>query len=325
MRVVISMLGLGEIGVQVLRYLQREKERIEKENSIEIVPGGILVRDTGKKRAVDVSGFVLSDDSMEVLQGADIVFECMGGSGTKDTRNLVLYAIRHGKTVIMSSKKCLAMYGREITEAAVKNRVSLYYDATVGGGIPISTILQNMGKCETIMKIHGICNATSNFVLSGMTDWCLSYEESLKEAQRLGYAENNPEEDVDGYDALYKAVILAGFGMKYWTDCREIMPHSIREIGEKDIEEAKKENQVIKPVFQVEKRGEQVFFEVGPKTVRRESILSAVKGCNNIIIIEGSESGERMFMGQGAGAKPTASAMFDDFMKAMENRIPFSD
>lgn len=314
-RIRLSFLGLGVVGSQLMEYIRDTLDGT--------VFGGagisvhkVFVRDVTKKRWIDTSDLTLTSNPYDAIRDADIVVECMGGSGTELTRDLLLAAVREHKSVIVSSKKCLALYGRELVHAAEECGTSLCYDATVGGGIPISAVLASMGKCETTTRIYGICNATSNLILSEMSGGA-GYEAALRRAQALGYAENDPSEDVDGLDALYKAVILMGFGMGHWADCGSIKPLSIRNLTAADLRKAGKEAYVIKPVFSVERQGEEFSCFIGPRPVPTDSILAPVKGNNNIIVIRGSESGDRAFYGQGAGAKPTASAMFDDLIRTL--------
>jgi homoserine dehydrogenase len=316
-RIRLSFLGLGVVGSQLMEYVRGNLEKTGF-GGAEILIDKVYVRDLSKKRGIDTSGLRLTCDPCEAIREADIVVECMGGGGAALTRELVLTAVRDRKPVIMSSKKCLALYGRELVQAVQESGTRLCYDATVGGGIPVSTVLASMGKCETTTRIYGICNATSNFILGQMQGGG-SYGSALRRAQELGYAENDPSEDVDGLDALYKAVILMGFGMGHWAACGSIVPASIRTLTDSNFREAEKTARIIKPVFSIERRGKDFSCFVGPRPVPMDSILAPVKDNNNIIVIHGSESGDRAFYGQGAGAKPTASAMFDDLIRTLRD------
>ena len=311
-QVVVSILGLGTVGAQAYQYIVTNQENMKKELQVDVKIGKIFVKNLNKQRAVEVSQEFLTNEPYEALEVADVVLECIGGNGAEMTRELVLWALEHGKSVVMSSKKCLARYGQEITQAANKNQALLRYDATVGGGIPISSALRTMAKCEQITKIYGICNATSNYILDEMAVGQISYEEALQQAQKLGIAENDPTDDVDGYDSLYKAVILCGFGMNQWIDPSSIQPGSIRNMSAQEIDEARKNQSVIKLRFSVSKEAGEVKCEVEPVRVKESDRLARVSGMENIIVVQSSESGERSFQGLGAGAKATASAMFDD-------------
>jgi homoserine dehydrogenase len=265
-----------------------------------------------------LANLCLTDDPYDAIKDADIVVECLGGNGVELTRELVLKTIKSHQAVIMSSKKCLAFYGPEIMRTVKQYHGIFHYDATVGGGIPISSVFETMGRCETIEKIYGICNGTSNYILDKMEQKGISYEHALNKAIKKGYAENNPSEDVEGYDSLYKAVIMMGFGMNYWIDSKTIIPRTITSLTPRDFVVAEKTHNVIKPVFILEKTVDSVTCDIGPMLLPKDSLLATVKENNNIIVIYGSESRERAFYGQGAGQKPTASAMFDDLNKTIK-------
>lgn len=312
----ISLLGLGVVGSQLIRYIQNNLAKVNSAYDMQLSIGSIYVRNLRKQRHLDISGLNLTDDPYMAIRHADIVIDCMGGNGADLTRELVLSSISEHKAIIMSSKKCLAQYGQEIEQAVQANKTIFHYDATVGGGIPISSVLACMGKCEQFTRIYGICNATSNFILGEMRHYC-NYQAALKKAIDLGFAENNPEEDVDGFDALYKSVIIMGFGMGHWIDCDSIRPVSIRLVTEEDLRDANQQMCLIKPVFSIEHCENNYSCYVGPKFVSKDSIMANVRGNNNIIVIDGSESGERAFFGQGAGGRPTASAMYDDLIKTV--------
>ncbi|HKM00061.1 MAG TPA: homoserine dehydrogenase [Mobilitalea sp.] len=317
----IAFLGLGVVGSQLLEYILNNKSSILESHNIQINIGKIFVRDTKKQRSIDLSTLSLTNRPYEALENADIVIECLGGNGVELTRELVLSAIQMKKSVIMSSKKCLALYGQEIMAEVERNDTLFCYDGSVGGGIPISRVLNSIAKGEQINRIYGICNATSNYILGEMGENKVSFDTALKNARQKGYAENDVDEDVDGYDTLYKTVILTAFGLKQWVEPTKIIPKSIRNISVEDLDFAESRGTVIKSIFSIEDSLNGLSFHVGPVEVKKDSLLAAVKGNNNIIIIESSESGERAFYGQGAGARPTASAMLDDLFFILEKQL----
>lgn len=310
----VALLGLGTVGTQLLIYIKKNRRYVQERYNMNISLQPVFVRDLQKKRAVDLSGLTLTNDPVKSIKEADIVIDCMGGNSLELTRELILSSLRDQRSVILSSKKCLAYYGQEFTRVAKQSGADLLYDATVGGCIPIHSALEYMGRCEQIKRISGICNATSNYILEKMAK-NVSYDDALKCAMADGLAENDPTEDVDGWDAVYKSVILAGFGMGEWVDPQSIKPESIREISEADLRRASDKDQVIKPLFAVERQDREIVFRVGPRPVFKDSILATVSANHNIFIFDNSESGERSFIGQGAGARPTASAMFDDLIR----------
>ncbi len=314
----ISFLGLGTIGAKLMDYITENISTISDIYGIDIIINKVFVRDITKKRSIDISKLCLTTNPYEAIENADIVIECLGGNGVELTRELILSAIQEKKAIIMSSKKCLALYGKEIITAVNHHHAIFHYDATVGGSIPISSVFETMGKCEKIKKIYGICNGTSNYILNEMSEHNLDYLDALQKAIEKGYAENNPKEDVDGYDSLFKSIIMIGFGMNQWINSDLIKPISISTITNNYITKAKLNDYLIKPIFCIEQTKKGITVFIGPKEVHKDTLLATVKENNNIIIIQTSESQERAFYGQGAGAKPSASAMFDDFIKAIK-------
>lgn len=321
----ISFLGLGTIGAKLMDYITNNTPTITNTYGVDILIDKVFVRDITKKRPIDISKLYLTTDPYEAIENADIVIECLGGNGLELTRELIISAIQGKKAIIMSSKKCLAIYGKEIISTVQSNHTIFHYDATVGGSIPISSVFETMGKCEEIKKIYGICNGTSNYILNEMNEHNLCYLDALQEAIEKGYAENDPSEDLDGYDALYKSIIMMGFGMNRWIKPDQFKPISISTITNSFIMKAKQNNYLLKPIFCIEQTDKEISLYVGPKEVQKDTLLATVKENNNIIVINTSESRERAFYGQGAGAKPSACAMYDDLIKTIKDITLFKE
>ena len=315
----IGVLGLGTIGAELVYIIQSNAKRVEDEYGIRLSIKKVFVRDLTKKRNVDVTGLTLTNRIEDILEDEEIsvIAECIGGNGSGQTLDYVKQALQKGKTVIMSSKKTLALYGPELLWMAKENQVMIQYDATVGGGIPIAKILENCFYGERVKKVSGIVNATSNFICSKMLEEKQDYHTALAQAQACGYAENDPSDDVDGYDALYKAVILSMFCFEKYFDPRKVMPKSIRVIGLFDMQVASELGYSIKPIFSIEDQGESLQYHVGPGLVKADSILGKINDNHNIIIVNGELTRHLAFFGQGAGKEPTASAMFDDILNAL--------
>lgn len=311
----IGFLGLGVVGAELVSIIRTNRERIRSKYAIDMELGKIYVRDPGKKRSIDTSDLHLTTNACEVVDDADtdIVCECVGGAGTEGTREYVVRAVKNRKSVILSSKKVLALYGMEILELARSYEVTVKFDATVGGGIPVAKIIKECFKGEEIKKVVGILNATSNFIYTKMEKEGLSFEAALKSAQELGYAENDPTEDIEGFDALYKAIILVMFSMKKWVDIRRVKTTPFSRISVRDMKYANELGYQVKPLVIAENR-ERLVYRIGPCLIRDSHIAANTFNNNNMIVFEGSNSGVLGFYGQGAGSKPTASAMFDDLV-----------
>ncbi|MBQ7058194.1 MAG: homoserine dehydrogenase [Firmicutes bacterium] len=322
----IGILGLGTIGGELVQIILKNQPRIREFYGIDLQIRGIFVRDVTKKRAIDTTGLPLTDNAESIIEDENVqlIMECMGGSGTEHTYPLIKRAIELKKNVVMSSKKVLALHGQELLELSRKNKSVLCYDATVGGGIPIEKVVENSFYYQEIRKIYGILNGTSNFICSNMFLKHKSFKQALKEAQKLGYAENDPSDDIDSYDALYKAEILALMCMERIFDLNAVKPRTIRGISNFDFEMLEEEGYTIKPLVSLEIKGEDLYYIIGPAVVSIEdNVVSGVDANNNIIAVIGSKSGELSFSGQGAGKSPTASVMFDDLLNTLLYRNNF--
>jgi len=322
----LGFLGLGVVGTRLLTMILENQGDILKNYGIRFEIGAILVRDINKMRKIEVEGFKLTVDENDILKDdtINICIECMGGSGSERTKEIVLQALNKKKHIIMSSKKCLAKYSTEIFEAAERNQCQIRFEATVGGGIPICSTLRSMAKGEEIVGIYGILNATSNYILSVINEENISYEEAVHKAKEKGYAENDSSEDVDGWDAAYKLGILMNIGMGVCCDFNQLEPESIHTVQPSDIMEAKKKDEIVKQIAYAKKNENgYLTYYIGPCKIKKDSFFASVKGNNNMIFTEGKSSGIRAFYGQGAGAGPTASVMFDDLIDILQNNYRY--
>jgi homoserine dehydrogenase len=320
----VGILGLGVIGSELVLQILNNRSRIEKETGISLEIGKIYVRTLTKTRTLDTTKLPLTTDVNDVINNPDIdiICECMGGNGYELTRGYILEAINNDKHLVMSSKKAFAKYAALLIKAADSHNVHLHYDACVGGGIPIAKVLANAFKGDHILNIMGIFNATSNYIYSKMFSHNLSFQEALKEAQDNGYAENDPSDDVDGYDSLYKLIILVMFGMKQIIDPSLLRPDSFRNIDMKDMQYANELGYRIKPLALLKRVNGTFEYKIGQCLIPSEHVIANTFNNFNSILIEGEHCGELIFYGQGAGAKPTATAMFDDLMNILANPEP---
>ncbi len=323
-RVRIALLGLGTVGTQLLLMLGRNEDGLRERYGVRVEVSKVLVRDKNKSRRVLLKDIELTTEAEEIFldDRIDIVVDCMGGNGAEMTRDIILKSLQVGKSVVMSSKKCLATYGREILRMADRHQCGFRYDACVGGCIPISSILRTMSRGEELLSIYGILNASSNYILSKMREG-LSYEEALRQARELGLTEEDPTDDVDGYDTLYKLIILTGFGMGVWFDPKDLTAIPLASVTKEAILEAEQNHSVIKAIGKITRNREGLSYYIGPSLEKKDSLLAGVGENYNMIIVETELSGIRAFYGQGAGAEPTASAMYDDIVSLliMENKL----
>ena len=315
----VGLLGCGNVGGALARILVDDAAGIEERTGLRLDVTRIAVRDPKKERGVAVPADRFTDDAFAVANDpdVDVIVEIIGG--IEPARSLILDALKAGKPVITGNKEVIATAGAELFEVAQAAGRDLLFEAAVAGGIPLIRPLRESLAGEPITRVMGIVNGTTNYILTRMTDDGASYEDALAEAQRLGYAEPNPFNDVEGVDAASKAAIIASiaFGVRIVAD--DVYREGISDITETDILFAKKLGYVIKLLAIVEKFGDEVGVRVHPTMVPATHALASVRDAFNAVFIEGEAVGELMLYGRGAGGGPTASALLGDLLDAAHN------
>lgn len=309
----IAILGFGTVGKGLVEIIEGNKEK----RNIEI--SSILVRDKDKYKSSKYIDIITENIDDVFKENIDILVELMGG--LHPSYEYVKRALNNKINVVTANKDLLAEYGDKLVKIAKENNVSLRFEASVGGGIPVLKPLTESLEGNSIESMYAILNGTTNFILSKMYSEGLSYDEVLKEAQRLGFAEANPESDVEGYDAARKLSILSTLAYNrrvYWKD---FYLEGISKIDMKDMDYAKKIGCKIKLVGQSNKKNEKVSGFVRPVLVGNDSILSQIDNEYNIVVLNGDSVGELSFVGKGAGKQPTGSAVYSDIIDIFENRI----
>ena len=316
----IGLLGLGTVGTGVVNIINSPKGRHPLVSSINIAR--IAVKDLNRPRSIKVDSSILTEDPFEIVNDPKIklIVEAIGG--IEPARSLILSAIKSGKSVVTANKAVIARYGKEISDAANAAGVYVLIEAAVGGGIPIIEPLKQSLGGNRINKVTGIINGTTNYILSQMTKEGANYNDVLKEAQSLGYAEANPSADVDGHDAADKIAILSGLAFGGPINRESIPTKGISNLQSIDINYAHQLGYEIKLLAIAQHLHDNstvngsipLALRVEPTLVPNEHPLSVVNGVNNAILIEGEPIGEVMFYGPGAGAGPTASAVVADIL-----------
>lgn len=311
----IGLLGLGTVGSGVWEILKNNAAAIEERSGIKFQIKKILVHDLKKKRSVDVPASLLTIQPNDILEDPeiDIVVELLGG--ILPTQNYILKAIESGKEIVTANKALLAEKAEEIFQKAYEKSVSVGFEASVAGGIPIIQSIREGFVGNQIEEMYGIINGTCNYILSEMTSRKADFHSILKEAQEAGYAEANPDFDVKGIDAAQKLSLLTwlAFG---------VLPHQgvyvegIEKITPLDIEYAQKLGYVIKLLGITRKQEEGIEARVHPTMVPQDHPLARVNGVFNAVFLKGDAVGEAMFLGRGAGMMPTASAVVSDIIRA---------
>ncbi|PKM50119.1 MAG: homoserine dehydrogenase [Firmicutes bacterium HGW-Firmicutes-7] len=313
----IAVLGYGTVGSGVVEVLSKNQESINKKAGEEIHLKYVLdLREFPGSPIEDILTHdfeqILNDDEVKVIA------EVMGG--IEPAYTFVKSALVKGKSVVTSNKELVAKHGAELLEIAKDKNINFMFEASVGGGIPIIRPLNQSLTADEIYEITGILNGTTNFILSKMmSEEGLSFDTVLKEAQDKGYAERNPEADVEGHDACRKIAILASLAFGMHVDYEDIYTEGITNISDKDMAYAKKLGLDIKLLATCKKIDDKVYAMVAPMLIDNEHPLSHVHGVFNAILVKGNVIGEVMFYGKGAGKLPTASAVVTDIVDAIKH------
>ena len=309
----IAVLGYGTIGSGVVEIVNTNAATIAKRASEEIEVKYVLdLRDFPGDPVQDI----LVHDYSIIAQDedVDIIVETMGG--TKPAYDFVKTALLNGKSVCSSNKELVAAHGAELLQIAREKNVNFYFEASVGGGIPIIRPLNQCITADEIESINGILNGTTNFILTKMAEEGADLDVVLKQPQDLGYAKKDPTADVEGYDACRKIAILTSLAYGQQVDYQDIYTEGITKITAEDFEYAKKINAAIKIFGTSKKVGDNVYAMVAPQMVYSSEPLYSVNGVFNAISVTGNMLGEVMFYGAGAGKLPTASAVVADVVDA---------
>ena len=311
----VAILGFGVVGSGVAEVLSMNEDKIARH-----VGDKVKVKYILDLRDFPGSPFekLVTHDADQVFNDPDVkvIVETIGGA--RIAYEYTKRALSMGKSVVTSNKELVATHGPELMDLACKNRCIYLYEAAVGGGIPIIRPLHRCLAANRVVRIAGIVNGTTNYILTNMRDNGVSYEEALKQAQANGYAEQNPTADVDGIDAQRKLSILSSIALDgTYVAPSEIHTEGISGLSLDDIDFAGKIGCKVKllAVFNNGDEGSSVY--VAPHFVRSTSVLYPVEGVFNAIVVEGNALGEAMFYGQGAGKLPTASAVVGDILEAV--------
>lgn len=325
----IGLLGLGTVGTGTVNVLKRNSAEISRRagRGVEIVAAA--ARDLDKPRHCDLSGIRLTTDPREIVDAddVDIVVELIGGDGL--ARELVLRAIENGKHVITANKALIALHGNEIFAAAQARGVDVAFEAAVAGGIPIIKAIREGLAGNHIQWLAGIINGTGNFILTEMQDEGRAFEDVLREAQALGYAEADPTFDVEGIDAAHKLTILAAIAFGMPLRFSDVETQGISAVATEDVAYAAELGYRIKHLGIAKRQGDGVELRVQPTLVPEAALLANVNGVMNAVMVHGDAVGSTAYYGPGAGAEATASAVVADIVDVVrlitadpEHKVP---
>lgn len=315
----VGLLGLGTVGTGVVRIVEGHQHDLLSQTGSPIEIAKILVQNKNKARSIQVDADKLTEYVGDIIENPeiDVVVEVMGG--IEQTKAHILTALENGKHIVTANKDLMALHGAEILAKAAEKGCDVFYEASVGGGIPIIRTLVEGFSSDRITKIMGIVNGTTNYILTKMSQEGAAYADVLKEAQQLGYAEADPTSDVEGLDAARKMTILGTLGFHAELALGDVTVKGISAVSKEDIAYGKQLGYEVKLLGIAERHDDLISVSVGPTMVRKSHPLAAVNGVFNAVYVYGEAVGETMFYGPGAGELPTATSVVADLVAVVRN------
>lgn len=319
MEIGIGLFGLGTVGSGVVKILQQNANQITQRTGSHLVVRHAVVHNLNKPRTGFTQDFPITDNSEDILGNDEIqiVVEVMGGIDY--AYDIIKRALMAKKHVVTANKDLIASRGQELAELANQNGVDLYYEAAVAGGVPILRTLSSSFTADEISRVAGIINGTSNFILTQMATNGLTYAEALKLAQDKGFAESDPTNDVEGFDAAYKLIILSNFSFGVQPVMDDVTITGIADLTDSDINDAHGFGYAIKLLGVAQRVGNALSIEVSPHLVSFNHPLATVNNENNAVLVNGESVGEVMLYGPGAGEMPTANSVLSDLTNVATN------
>jgi len=321
----IGLVGFGVIGTGVAEALLRKQSSLSARAGRRLVLKKIAEKDVGRHGAAGIDTALFTADFNDIINDSSIsiVIELIGGE--KPAYEFIQLALEAKKHVVTANKEVMAKHGTELLKTAQQNGVALQFEASVGGGIPLIAPFKRDLIANDILTIKAIVNGTTNYILTQMSQMDVDFDVALKQAKKLGYAEANPSNDIEGYDARYKLAILAtiAFGIPVSPD--DIYCEGISKLKARDFRYAHELNYAIKLLAIARRTGNEVEVRVHPVFVPEESLIAKVNGVFNAIAVEGDLIGQVLFYGQGAGPLPTSSAVIADVINIAHHIIQGSN
>lgn len=321
----VAILGGGSVGAQVVSLLLEHGDELAARAGAGLELVGVAVRDANAERDIEIPKHLITTDAESLILGADIVVELIGG--IEPARRWILLALNSGADVVTANKAVMANHGPELFEAAEQVGAQLYYEAAVGGAIPIIRPLRDSLAGDRVKRILGIVNGTTNYILDRMDVHGDDLHDALAEATRLGYAEADPTADIEGYDAAQKAAILASLAFHTTVPLDAVYREGITGVTREQVQAARRAGYVVKLLAICERFTdaatgvEGVCARVHPALVPLDHPLAAVHGANNAVFVEAEAAGNLMFYGAGAGGIETASAVLGDLVSAARRHV----
>ncbi len=319
----IAIIGLGNIGSYLFKYLNENKRILTQKNNCIPIVTHVSAKNIYRKRKIKINKNLWLKNYLDATKNKDIdlIVELIGGS-EGPAKKLVFNALKNKKHVVTANKALIAKYGDQLAEIAEKNKVNLEFEAAVCGGVPIVRSLKEGLIANKITKIYGIFNGTSNYILSSMDKQNKNFSEVLDDAKELGYAESNPKTDLNGDDVSAKLKILSSLCFNSFLN-HNIYVEGIQNIDKIDIDNANKLGYKIKLLGYAERIDGKIYQRVHPTFIKKQSYAASIDGVLNAVIIDGKPLGQSIIQGEGAGAAATTSALISDISSILRGNIKF--
>ena len=310
----VGLIGLGTVGSRVAERMLTWQTQLARRAGVELCLRRVLVRDVGKQRMVEIGRELLTADAAQLLDDPSIQVVVEVAGGDEPMRSYLERAIASGKHVVTANKVVMANHGPELLSLAAEKNVDVYFEAAVGGGIPLISAFRTDLQANRIERVSAVINGTTNYVLGRMAAEELPLESAVREAQAAGYAEADPTDDVGGFDATYKLAILGSIAYEIRVRPSDIYREGIDGIEPVDFRYARELGYAIKLIAHTQRHPGRVEARVHPAMVPLDHPLAQVEGANNAVFVEGDLVGQVLLVGQGAGGRPTASAVVGDLI-----------
>ena len=319
----IAIIGLGNIGSYLFKYLKENKNILTEKNNCVPIVKFVSAKNKKRKRNISIkktqwlNNYIDATTNKEV----DLIVELIGGA-EGPAKKLVFNALKNKKHVVTANKALIAKYGDQLSRIAEKNKVNLEFEASVCGGVPIIRSLKEGLIANKILRVYGILNGTSNYILSSMDKENKSFKEVLSKAKELGYAESNPSADLNGDDVSSKLKILSSLCFNSFLN-NNIYVEGIKDIDKSDIDNAKKLGYKVKLLGLAELINNKIYQRVHPTLIKKDSYLASIDGVLNVVIVDGKPVGKSTIQGEGAGPAATTSALISDISSILRGNIKF--
>jgi homoserine dehydrogenase len=322
-KIKIAIIGLGNIGSYLFRYLNENKKILSKKNNCTPIITYVSARNKKRKRNINIRKNQWINNYLDATthKDVDLIIELIGGA-EGPAKKLVFNALKNKKHVVTANKALIAKYGDQLAKIAEENKVNLEFEAAVCGGVPIIRSLKEGLIANKISKIYGIFNGTSNYILSSMEKQNKNFNIVLNDAKRLGYAESNPSSDLNGNDVSAKLKILSSLCFNSFLN-HNIHVEGIKNIDKNDIDNANKLGYKIKLIGYSEFINNRIYQRVHPTLIKKNSYVASIDGVLNAVIIDGKPVGQSIIQGEGAGPAATTSALVSDISSILRGNIKF--